>query len=166
MYWGSGGIAYAASCSTGSYVYKERLPKEQDPERGLSGEGIAEATRIAGVAATYHVAANKILHSGKKRARQTAEIFAKALEPEAGVEATDGLAPLDDVTAMAGRIDDRDNVMLVGHMPFMSRLASYLVTGKIDPAVFLFQNGGIVCLTRIADKGSWAIKWALMPTVD
>ncbi len=31
MYWGSGGIAYAANCSTGSYVYKERLPKEQDP---------------------------------------------------------------------------------------------------------------------------------------
>ena len=34
MYWGSGGIAYAASCETGEYVYKERLPKAADPEAG------------------------------------------------------------------------------------------------------------------------------------
>ncbi len=34
MYWGSSGIAYAASCETGDYVYKERLPKAADPEAG------------------------------------------------------------------------------------------------------------------------------------
>ena len=34
MYWGSGGIAYAASCNTGEYVYKERLPKAADPNAG------------------------------------------------------------------------------------------------------------------------------------
>ncbi len=31
MYWGSGGIAYAANCQNGTYVYKERLPKKADP---------------------------------------------------------------------------------------------------------------------------------------
>ncbi len=55
------------------------LSKEEDPEQGLSAEGSADVTRIAEVAKGYHVRPNRILHSGKKRARQTAEIFAKSL---------------------------------------------------------------------------------------
>jgi len=55
--------------------------------------------------------------------------------------------------------------MVVGHLPFMARLASYLILGQIEPPVIRFQNSGIVCLERLADVSGWQIIWALMPKV-
>ena len=55
--------------------------------------------------------------------------------------------------------------MLVGHLPFMERLAAHLITGRADKPVFLFQNGGIVCVEQHPESGDWAIKWTLMPNI-
>lgn len=141
------------------------LPKEEDPEKGLSGEGAAEVERIAEVAKGYGVRVSRIEHSGKKRARQTAEILAAALAPGDGVDEVEGLKPLDDVTAVAAAVETRDDLMLVGHLPFMSRLTSFLIVGAVEPPVFKFQNGGIVCLDRGGDDSGWVVKWALMPDI-
>ncbi len=141
------------------------LPKDVDPEKGLSEEGISEVKRIAKVAKGHNVMVFTIKHSGKKRARQSAEIFASALSPRYGVEESKGLNPLDDVVTIADRVDSGDNVMLVGHLPFMERLTSYLVTGSADNTVFRFQNGGIVCLDKDAGGVSWVIKWTLVPRI-
>jgi phosphohistidine phosphatase len=59
-----------------------------------------------------------------------------------------------------------DNIMLVGHLPFMERLTSFLITGSIDKPVLKFQNGGIVCMDRDPDNQYWFIKWALMPVTE
>lgn len=141
------------------------LSREMDAEQGLTPEGMAEVERIAGVAANYRVQVSQIKHSGKKRALQTAEIFAAALKPVKGVEPSGGLDPLDDVTQLAAQLDSADNLMLVGHLPFMQRLASYLITGSSEILVFKFQNGGVVCLDHDPESNSWFIKWALMPKV-
>lgn len=141
------------------------LPKDKDPEKGLSPEGESEVTRIADVAAGYAVRVRRILHSGKKRARQTAEIFGTALTPEAGIAETAGLNPLDDPAHVAANLDPGDDVMLVGHLPFMEKMAAYLVTGNMEKPVFRFQNGGIVCLDHYPDSESWVIRWALMPHI-
>jgi phosphohistidine phosphatase len=141
------------------------LPKDVDPEKGLSDEGIADVRRIATVAEGYGIAVRKISHSGKKRARQTAEIFESALKPEGGVEELSGIDPLDDVAAFAGNLAAKDNQMLVGHLPFMERLAAHLITGASEPPVFKFQNGGIVCMDRHPDTRTWVITWALMPNI-
>ena len=69
------------------------------------------------------------------------------------------------VTALGGLIDSAPNVMLVGHLPFMSRLAAWLITGSIEPPVFAFQNGGIVCLKENPDAGGWVIAWSLSPNI-
>jgi phosphohistidine phosphatase len=142
------------------------LPKEQDPEQGLAPEGRAEVERIAGVAQGYGVRVTGINHSGKTRARQTAELLALSLQPPQGVKERSGLNPLDEVTPVAGELDPQDNLMLVGHLPFMERLASYLITGQKDNLVFKFQNGGIVCLDKEPEGNFWFIKWALMPQVE
>ncbi len=141
------------------------LPKDVDPDQGLSEEGITDVKRIAQVAKGYQIRVSKIQHSGKKRARQTAEIFASALNPPGGIEESAGLNPLDDVTAVAITIDHKDDIMWVGHLPFMARLTSYLITGSIEIPVFKFQNGGILCLHKDPDTMSWVIKWSLMPTI-
>lgn len=141
------------------------LPKDKDPQKGLSQEGIAETERIAQLASEYSVGVSKIIHSGKTRARQTAEIYEAALKPSGGIHESSGLSPLDDVTAFAGTIDSTENVMLVGHLPFMERLTAYLLTGSSEKPVFKFQNSGIVCLDTDPATESWVIKWTLMPHI-
>ena len=141
------------------------LPKDVDPDQGLSDEGIAETKRIAQVALNYQVRVAKIQQSGKKRARQTAEIFAAALNPAGGVEEVGGIKPLDDAKAFAAAVDSTADIMLVGHLPFMERMTSYLVTGSDGKPIFKFQNSGIVCLEQDPDSNSWAIVWTLMPKI-
>ena len=143
----------------------QSLPKDVDPDQGLSDPGIAETQRMADVARGYRVQVTRIMQSGKKRARQTADIFAEKLNPAGGVEAAGGLKPLDDVIAFAASLDAAANVMLVGHLPFMERMTSYLVTGSADKPIFKFQNSGIVCLEKDSNSGSWQIIWTLMPKI-
>jgi phosphohistidine phosphatase len=140
------------------------LPKEQDPERGLSREGVSEVEQVAANAVRQNFQVSHIVQSGKKRALQTAEIFAKALKPIQGVSESDGLAPLDDVSLFAAAVNPADNLMAVGHLPFMERLVSYLITGSIDKPVIKFQNGGIVCLDVDPASDSLVITWTLFPT--
>jgi phosphohistidine phosphatase len=139
------------------------LPKEVDPEQGLSDEGRAETMEIASAARDHGVRVARIVQSGKKRAAQTAEIFASVLQPADDVRKGEGLNPLDDVTAFAEKIASSEDLMLVGHLPFMERLASFLITGSADKPVIRFQNSGIVCLVKDAGADHWTIRWTLFP---
>jgi phosphohistidine phosphatase len=141
------------------------LSKDQDPDQGLSAEGIAETERIAKLSKDAGVAVSQIRHSVKTRARQTAEIFAAALNPDQGIQEVSGIKPLDDVAAYAADIDPVEDIMLVGHLPFMERMTAFLVTGSIDKPVFKFQNSGIVCMDKDPEAQAWVIKWALMPNI-
>jgi len=95
------------------------LSKEQDPGKGISKNGVLETERIAEVAAGYKVEVKRIIHSGKKRAFQTAEIFSRHLASVEGVEKGDGLKALDDVIVWSQKLDPNLSLMLVGHLPFM-----------------------------------------------
>ena len=143
----------------------QSLPKDVDPDQGLSEKGVAETERIAEVAKNYHINVGKILHSVKTRARKTADILASALNPTESVKEVEGLKPMDDVAAFAAALNPDTNTLLVGHLPFMERMTAYLVTGSIDKPVFKFQNGGIVCLDQDSETKSWVIIWSLMPKI-
>ena len=58
------------------------LSKEQDLQQGLSEKGRQYSVRIAEVAKMYQIRVSRILHSGKKRADQTAQIFHDHLNPK------------------------------------------------------------------------------------
>jgi phosphohistidine phosphatase len=141
------------------------LPKNLDINKGLSEEGIAEVKRIAEVARQYGIKVSKILQSGKTRARQTAQIFASFLDVKNEIEQVEGMKPLDDVVKFAGKVKDSENIMIVGHLPFLEKLTSYLVVGSDEKAIFKFQNGGIICLDKESDSQTWIIKWTLMPNI-
>ena len=141
------------------------LPKTEDPEKGLSADGKNETVRIAAVAKGYAVKVSRIVHSGKKRARETAELFADALSPSEGIEVRSGMNPLDDVSVFAQHLPLDQDMMLVGHLPFMERLVGFLVCGNADQTVFKLQNSGIVCLDRVPHVDNPVIRWALMPSI-
>ncbi len=142
------------------------IPKDEDPDRPLSAQGRADIDRMATfLTLGKAVAVGSIRHSGKTRAAQTAEVLAERLQPLAGVSAVEGLKPLDDPAPWAERLKgEQEDLMLVGHLPFMARLAALMVSGDPDVEVVRFQPGGTLCLER-DETGRWAIGWLVVPAL-
>ena len=140
----------------------EAVPETQDPSRPLTEKGRREAESTARRAAELGVKVSKILHSGKLRAKQTAEAMAEALKPSGGVERADGLDPLADPAIWAERLKEAgEDLMLVGHLPHLSKLASLLLTGSPDVEPVKFRMAGILCLER--EDSKWRLLWYLTP---
>ena len=108
------------------------------------------------------ISASRVLHSGKLRAGETAEIIATKLD--ADVEEVDGLDPNDDPRVWEERLatTDRDS-LLVGHLPHLSRLTSHLLCGNTEAGLVEFAHGGVVCLRR--ENGHWAVRWSIPPAL-
>ncbi len=140
----------------------EYVPKKINPDCPLSDRGLVEVARMAALATGKEIELTKIFHSGKKRALQTAIILKEYLKPLFGLDQSIGLDPNDDIFYALGLIEQADNIMIVGHLPFLEKLASYLVTGDEDELVVQFPTAGIVCFDKDTE-GKWEIKWALMP---
>ncbi|MBC2717893.1 MAG: phosphohistidine phosphatase SixA [Desulfobacteraceae bacterium] len=141
------------------------VSKEIDPDPGLSEEGRNNVQRIAEVAKSYQIRPAQIKHSGKKRARETAEIFKRTLNVKKNLTRIKGIKPLDDVIHFAQSLDGNNSLMIVSHLPFLERLTAYLTTGNPNVTVFKFQNSGIVCLDQLPIPYGWVIKWAFMPNI-
>ena len=140
----------------------EAKSKAEDPQRPLTERGREKVQRVAAFAAKAGLEVSQIRHSGKRRAEETASILAEYLSPAKGVLVISGLAPMDDVRPIAQALQEETApLMLVGHLPFMDRLAGLLVTGDPDRSVVRFRMGGIVCLEGAGDD--WAVKWVVTP---
>jgi phosphohistidine phosphatase len=127
----------------------------------LSPAGRAWCDRLALEAASRGVKPQAVWHSGKLRARQTAEAFWRACNPLADFTAVRGLQPGDPAAWIADRLlAEEKSVMIAGHMPFLPRLLQRLVTGdEAGTIASEFPLHGIVCLERIDDR--WRELWRL-----
>ncbi len=140
----------------------EAEPESVDPTRPLTASGRRDVERVARFAAKLGLDVAQIRHSGKPRAEQTAALLADALSPPDGVAAIPGLAPKDDVRPVADALARESRpVMLVGHLPFLARLAGLLVSADSERPAVRFRMGGIVCLAR--EENRWAVAWVLTP---
>jgi len=127
----------------------------------LTVKGEEEVRRVAGAAARLALNPSRIIHSGKLRAEQTARFLGEALGRP--VEKGEGLAPKDDPWPWVERIQGtEEELMIVGHLPFLERLASLLIGGDESLRPLLFRFGAINCLKRKED-GKWAVRWVLTP---
>ena len=134
----------------------------EDPTRSLNAAGVEASEKVAKWLSMSEVEVTQIRHSGKKRAEQTASIFAKHLLPRQGVTVTTGLNPMDDVRQVADELREyQGSLMLVGHLPFMSRLTGLLVVEDPEREVVRFQNAGVVCLREY--EGRWSVEWVVVP---
>jgi phosphohistidine phosphatase len=129
-----------------------------DPQRPLSAAGRAQAGALASRAAARGVRPAAIWHSGKLRARQTAEPFLLACNPSAEFAAIRGLQPTDPPGWIRDRlIGESRDVLLVGHFPSMPRILHLLVTGTNDGTAADFPQHGMVALA--ADSERWKVEW-------
>ena len=139
------------------------VSKEEDPDRPLSDQGKKDVEKIAGFFQRCGLNIEEIFHSGKIRARQTAEIMSSRLIPRVTPQEKDGLSPLNDVKEIANQIEKMEKDLLIaGHLPHLAKLTSLLITRNESMHVVGFQQGGVVCLEK-GEEGNWAIVWMLLP---
>jgi len=134
------------------------LSENISPHRHLSEEGRRETERIASFLKQKGIVPEIIWHSGKLRAKQTAEIFADILGVSEVIE-KEGLKPNDSVELLRDEIEmvERD-LMIVGHLPFLAKLCFLLITGDEERYIVEFRYSGVLCLDS---KEKWEIYWYL-----
>lgn len=140
----------------------EALSSEENPDRPLSEKGEMNVRRVGDfLYRSAGLVVPDVLHSGKLRAEQTAAMLARCLNGMYS-ESTD-LSPNDDPDLWAARLEERaEDLMLVGHLPHLPRLAGLLLTGDTLATPVQFTNAGVLCLSR-DDKATWRVNWAVTP---
>jgi phosphohistidine phosphatase len=138
-------------------------PKDVDPDRPLSEEGRRDVQRLAELLGRSGIRVRHTVHSGKTRAAQTASLLAEHLLPADGPRPHAGLNPNDPVEPMAAEVEQWSaDTLVVGHLPFLGRLVSLLVTGDPDRPTIALQPGSGVCLER-DPEGRWLLLWMVRP---
>jgi phosphohistidine phosphatase len=135
----------------------DSVAKEVDPNRPLSDQGQADIQRLAEWLSSQNVRIGQILHSGKTRAKQTAEILRPLLKSSSQIYESQGLAPNDSPEAFLHQLRDRTKDTLVaGHMPFVARTVSHALTGAPDRQLVEFVPGSVAGIER-GDGASWGL---------
>ncbi len=143
----------------------EATPEEMEPSRPLSPKGSQDVKKIASFLAQPGLGSIAIRHSGKLRARQTAEIIAASLGSAAQVQETGNLSPNDPVQNLVEEVGKMTaDLMIVGHLPFLGKLASALLTGSESVNPVAFRQGGVVCLQR-NERMNWQVAWMVIPDI-
>ncbi len=150
------------------------LADKDDARRPLSPQGV-EATRAMaaffrgnGAVAGVHA----VWHSPLVRTRETAQLLVQELQLDVLLVETTGLMPEDDPAVIADRLERVDQpVMIVGHEPQLSALATLLVRGKVKPVGFEFKKGSVMALESTGGRHKksgrvrWRVYWHVPPSL-
>jgi len=123
---------------------------ERDSERPLTPEGRRKTRAVARALAALGISPDVILTSPLVRAHQTAEIVASSMKLKKRMEICEPLASGGDAKRLIAEVNRRhpnaERIMLVGHEPDLSLLASLLLTGCADGVAMEFKKGGVCSL--------------------
>jgi phosphohistidine phosphatase len=145
----------------------------KDADRPLTLEGRARMKQATGGIRKLDLKFNLILTSPLLRARQTAEAVAEVLDLQHKVKVLESLAPGRAFIEGAGRHAEIflelgayqfDRALLIGHMPDLSELASFLLTGNRNLNVE-FKKGSL-CAIEVASlppRGPGLLRWLMTP---
>ena len=124
-------------------VAVEKGRGRSDAERPLTDRGRDRFSKAAKGFGKMRVTLDRMLHSPKVRAVQTAEYLAPFVDGDTIVTANLAKAPTDALLKeIAG-----ERVAVVGHEPYLGNLAAWLVTGsRTHGRQFGLKKGGIMLL--------------------
>ncbi len=133
-----------------------------DIARPLSLEGIEEVKKVAEFLKHSGCCVDIIYHSVRVRAFQTAKIIHERLAIKKKLVERLGLSPNDPVGPIADFVDQQKNdCMIVGHMPFVGSLVSLLVSGDDKHNLVAFPTGAVAILEK--KHGLWLIAQMIDP---
>ena len=133
----------------------DSLPKDVDPDRPLSDQGRADIQRLSEWLSSHDIQIAQIIHSGKTRAKQTAEILRPLLKSPGQIIEGQGLAPNDSPEAFLHQLRGPEkDTLIAGHMPFVAATVSQALTGAPDRQLVEFLPGSVAGLER-SDRVTW-----------
>lgn len=139
----------------------EACGPEVNPQRPLTDRGKVKVQNVADFLAASGISVSQIYHSGKLRAQQTAEIFAKTIAPRQKIKILAQLDSSDVETTLTDQIKLWDeDILIVGHIPLLPRLTAKLLVNDEDKLIIDFQPTSVLCLQRI-DHEKWVVDWML-----
>lgn len=138
---------------------------QNDTQGALSDTGKNEIKLLAEFLKESHIQVASIFHSGKLRAKQTAELLSAGFVTMQPTQSKAGLNPGDDINLLIDELNATDeDILLVGHLPFMGKLVGKLVTDNENEEIVIFHPGTMVCLERVMGQ-NWVIHWVINPTL-
>lgn len=144
----------------------EAVPEETDPLRPLTPTGRADIESLGEFLASSGVEIPRIVHSGKLRAADSAQILADKLGGAVPVEAMERISPKDTPVWLTEEVMQwNEGALIVSHTPFLSRFVSRLLFGGEQPYVLQFTPGTAACLARRPASKAWTLDWILRPTL-
>ncbi|MBM3773048.1 MAG: phosphohistidine phosphatase SixA [Acidimicrobiia bacterium] len=130
-----------------------------DAARPLSAVGQRHVEELASEAASRGVRPEIVWHSGKLRARQTAEAFWRACNALATFSATRDLQPSDPPAWIRDRLrGGTQDVLIAGHFPHLPGLLALLLHRHHGEGVE-FPPHGIVALESSDHGETWTELW-------
>ena len=143
------------------------LPKEQDPDEGLSPEGDARIHASGKALKKMGITFDVILASPKKRSAQTAAIVAEEVgfPPEKIMESekVKAMTPPEETVTVLREYGANTKVLIAGHLPSLAEVASSLLT-EGSHATIAFQRGGCGRIdVQDLPTHSGHLKWYLTP---
>ena len=142
----------------------EARSEDEDPAKSLSERGENSISLVSEHLYSLGLKISKIYHSEKLRAKQSAKILFGKMQPIDGMEEVKGLAPTDSVDVAQGIINNsKESIMIVGHLPHLSRLLSQLIVGDQGKMLLRFDPGSVVCVTNNGE--GWTIDWSLRSAI-
>ena len=140
----------------------EAVGPEVDPRRPLSEQGREHVDRLAAEAAARGARPSVVWHSGKLRARQTAEAYWRLCNALAAFSATRDLQPDDPPEWIRDslRAETRD-VLIAGHFPHLPRLLALMVSTGPGGGGRVFPQHGMVALQTDDEGKTWREIWRL-----
>jgi phosphohistidine phosphatase len=141
----------------------EAVQAGPDTTRALSAKGRSDTAKVAKFLQAAKTPVSAIWHSSKTRAFETANLLGKALGTQIPTEAHEGLDPNDSAEDFATDLEHKapDQLLVVGHLPFVEKLASHLVCRDRSIPV-AFKTGTLAALEGGFEHG-FIIIWAVTP---
>jgi len=129
----------------GIAVERGTHPFRNDSHRPLTPEGMKRTRRVARALKKLKFHFDRILSSPYVRAKQTADIVADELGIHSKLRLCHALvpggAPRELIADLKRSCEGDARVLLIGHEPGLSRLASLLISGKADADITLKKAG-------------------------
>ncbi|MCK5706341.1 MAG: phosphohistidine phosphatase SixA [Candidatus Aureabacteria bacterium] len=142
----------------------DAVSKSTDLLRPLSEVGKVQSKKIGAFLNRLKIAPAIMMHSTKTRAEQTANIISEKIGYYGPVNVREELSPDYPIDIIAKEIlESNEDTVIIGHLPFLSYLTSYLLSKKDGTSFCDFNEATVICLEKNNSNKKFYLVYSVSP---